>query len=147
MGPYVFTGFVPLSVNPKHGTQGWKVNGNEVTFTNCDGKLNSYFAVLLNANKADYTLNNGWKNSLMYAWYELATPVSDLLPEAIFSPDYDIHHGGCGGYSIGKTETDVTGVTIGQRFSKCEYWYNVLKFNKCITVNITITSYQYGSTL
>ncbi|XP_052247700.1 uncharacterized protein LOC127855856 [Dreissena polymorpha] len=116
MGPYVFTGFVPLSLNFKYGTQGWKVNGNEFKFTNCDGNPNSYFALLLNANKAGYTPNNGGKSSLMYAWYELATPVSELLPEAIFSPDYEIQHGGCGGYSIGKTETDVTGVTIGQRF-------------------------------
>ncbi|XP_052215917.1 uncharacterized protein LOC127834258 isoform X2 [Dreissena polymorpha] len=118
MGPYMFIGFVPLSHNVKGGVQGWKVNGQEFTFTNCDGNPNSYFSVLFNANKPGYTSYNGWKNPLMYAWYNLATqvPVSEELPDALFSPDYEIHHGGCGGYSIGTTEGDITGVAIGQRF-------------------------------
>ncbi|XP_052234811.1 uncharacterized protein LOC127847153 [Dreissena polymorpha] len=59
MGPYVFTGFIPLFHNVKGGVQGWKVNGKEFTFTNCDGNPNSYFAVLFNAIKATYTSYKG----------------------------------------------------------------------------------------
>ena len=120
----MFIGFVPLSHNVKGGVQGWKVNGQEFTFTNCDGNPNSYFSVLFNANKPGYTSYNGWKNPLMYAWYNLATqvPVSEELPDALFSPDYEIHHGGCGGYSIGTTEGDITGVAIGQRFGESNRW-------------------------
>ncbi|KAH3887846.1 hypothetical protein DPMN_011868 [Dreissena polymorpha] len=118
MGPYVFTGFVPLSHNVIHGVQGWKVNGKEFTFTNGDGNPNSYFAVLFNAIKSGYTSYKGWRNNLMHAWYDLATlvPVSDSLPESMFSTNYEIHHGGGGGYSIATTESDITGVAIGQRF-------------------------------
>ncbi|KAH3807797.1 hypothetical protein DPMN_136145 [Dreissena polymorpha] len=60
----------------------------------------------------------GWKNALVFAWYDLANPVpnSDSLPAAMFSPNYEIHHGGCVRYSMGTTEIDVTRDTIGQRF-------------------------------
>ena len=120
MYPYVFVGFIPQSANREGDTQGWKVNGEERTFTNCDGNPNSYLVALFNQNTAGYTANTGDYNTLMFAWYDKASGVSsgEEIADDFFTPTYEAHHGGCGGYSTSSNVPDVTGLAVGVKFSE-----------------------------
>lgn len=120
MTPYVFAGFIPASYTTQGATQGWKVNGEEFTFTNCDGNPNSYIVALFNHGGSAYTSYVGGYNSLMFAWYDKGTAVSssEKVSSNFFTSTYEIHHGGCGGYSIASNVPDVTGLAIGVKFSK-----------------------------
>ncbi|XP_052767928.1 uncharacterized protein LOC128208409, partial [Mya arenaria] len=134
MGPYLYMGFIPKSNNRIRDTQGWRVNGNDFTFINCDGNQNSYFAILYNKKKTSY---NGYRHPdrpIMFAWYDLATTVETPLPQKLFTEEYEIHHGGCGGYSISLNKPDVKGVTAGFRFTvTCAQPVDVVYASKTVT--------------
>ncbi|XP_053405410.1 polycystic kidney disease protein 1-like 3 isoform X2 [Mercenaria mercenaria] len=118
MGPYIYIGFIPASDVYTEAEEGWKCNGQEITFTNCDGNPNSYIAFFFNKENASYTSNQGGYSSIIFCWYELATQVSsnEYLPDEFFTPYFEIHHGGCGGFGRGDTEPDIIGATVGVKF-------------------------------
>lgn len=120
MTPYVFVGFIPAAYTNQGDTQGWKVNGEEFTFSNCDGNPNSYFVALFNHGGSAYTSYVGGYNSLMFAWYDKASQVTsgEEIADDFFTESYEIHHGGCGGYSIAPNVADITGVAVGAKFCK-----------------------------
>ena len=42
---YLYLGFLNQTIaNINNSTQGWRADGTDITFTNCDGNGNSYFA-------------------------------------------------------------------------------------------------------
>lgn len=121
MSPYLYLGFVPKSgVSHYKDTQGWKVQGKDYTFTNCDGNPNSYFSLLYNQNNKAYGTYSHGKTSLLWVWYDYATSASkaDYIPNSFLTSQFEIHFGGCGGYQTSTSFTDVAGVSIGLRFSK-----------------------------
>ncbi|KAH3815439.1 hypothetical protein DPMN_143962 [Dreissena polymorpha] len=117
MAPYIFVGFIPQSLNRKDDLQGWKVNGEDLTFNNCDGNPNSYIAFFFNPSGQGYTDNVGGHNKLMYQWYDGASAVaqSEYLPDEFFANYHEVHQGGCGGYSRGSNVP--TGGAVGMKFS------------------------------
>ncbi|KAH3814513.1 hypothetical protein DPMN_143015 [Dreissena polymorpha] len=116
LAPYIFVGFIPQSMTSRGAVQGWKVNGEELNFTNCDGNPNSYIAFFFNPSGHGYTNNVGAKNKLIYQWYDGATAVaqSEYLPDEFFANYHEVHQGGCGGYSRG-SNVDTWGA-VGMKF-------------------------------
>ena len=41
---YLYLGFLPRSVAAARTLQGWRADGTDITFTNCDANPNSYYA-------------------------------------------------------------------------------------------------------
>ena len=51
MSPYLYVGFIPSNIANRVGAvQGYRVNGADYSFVNCDANPNSYFVFLKNAN-------------------------------------------------------------------------------------------------
>lgn len=120
MTPYVYVGFIPASYTYRGAIQGWKCNGQEYTFSNCDANPNSYVVFMFNHPGVGYTSYSGGKNTLMYPWYDTASQVSssEYLPDEFLAPYHEVHHGGCGGYCRGSNVPDVVRATAGVKFSK-----------------------------
>ncbi|KAH3814505.1 hypothetical protein DPMN_143007 [Dreissena polymorpha] len=119
MAPYIFVGFIPKSMTYQGAVQGWKVNGEELTFQNCNGDPNSYIAFFFNPSGQEYTNYYVRKNNtLMYKWYYDASAVaqSDYIPDEFFTNYYEVHQGGCGGYSQGSVVP--TAGAVGMQFSE-----------------------------
>ncbi|XP_053384566.1 uncharacterized protein LOC123536953 [Mercenaria mercenaria] len=118
LAPYIYVGFIPTSLSNKGDTQGWKINNDPLTFNNCDGNPNSYFAFLFNHNNVGYTNTASGHSSLLFSWYSSATQIPQLeyLPDEFFTSYYEIHHGGCGGFGTADGIADVTGATVGVKF-------------------------------
>ena len=123
MSPYLFVGFIPEARTSRYDIQGWNVEDDDVTFTNCDGNPNSYFVVLFNHNNQEYSSysGGGYFKEIMFAWSLKSNAVvtGDELPDGFYAPEYEIHHGGCGGYSTGSIRPQINGVAIGVKFSEC----------------------------
>ncbi|XP_053396683.1 uncharacterized protein LOC123552744 isoform X1 [Mercenaria mercenaria] len=120
MTPYLYVGFVPKAgVDHYHDTQGWKVQGTDYTFKNCDGNPNSYFSLLYNSQDKAYRNYSHGKTDLLHVWYDYASAANsrDYIPDAFFTDQFEIHFGGCGGYQTSTSFPDVVGVTIGLRFN------------------------------
>ena len=59
MTPYIYVGFLPVAAAKRAGMiQGYRVNGADYTFTNCDANPNSYFVFLKNKNHLTATNYN-----------------------------------------------------------------------------------------
>jgi hypothetical protein len=87
--------FIPVSVAAVSGaTQGFRSNGSDLTFTNCDANPNSYIEFWRTDQgytfAADYTMSLYWRNT------RLASPLT--LPDEYFTRTI-IHQGGCGTHS------------------------------------------------
>ena len=65
MLPYLYVGFLPASVASHRTTQGYRVNGVDRTFRNCDANPNSYFAFLFNHNRVAATPYNPTNSQLV----------------------------------------------------------------------------------
>lgn len=120
MTPYIYVGFIPASYTYRGAIQGWSCNGQDYTFSNCDANPNSYIVFLFNHGGHGYTSYVGGKNTLMYPWYDAASQASgsEYLPAEFLATKWEIHHGGCGGYSRGSNVPDILGATAGVKFSK-----------------------------
>jgi hypothetical protein len=118
--PYLYLGFLPTSVAANRNVQGLTVNGNPLTFHNCDANPNSYVALFANFNETTPT-NYAYHHSFQFSDSLFAghfpNPSARVIP-----PDYflflETHWGGCGTY----TQTDgrpsargVLGANIGFR--------------------------------
>ncbi|XP_021338898.1 uncharacterized protein LOC110440259 [Mizuhopecten yessoensis] len=119
MAPYLYLGFLPVSVAQNRNQQGYRVNGVDYLFTNCDSNPNSYFAFYFNHND-HLPINYGrcCDSTLMHDWITHAHDIPKpryLPPEFFFF--FELHMGGCGGYAIPPTIIhDVQGAALGLRF-------------------------------
>lgn len=143
MTPYIYVGFVPQSLTYRGATHGWKCNGKEYTFSNCDANANSYIVFLFNHNNRGYTSYQGYYNTLMFPWYDTATilSTSENIPDEFFSTIYEIHHGGCGGYGTGRAVSDIKGATVGVKFSTYRF---LLIFFQSVFITLKRFKIIYG---
>jgi hypothetical protein len=115
LGSYIYFGFIPVSGSFIGQTQGFSVNGQDTSFTNCDGKANSYFTLYANlnpSNPSNYSIGSGiigvWMNS------SIPHPLGTFMPSRYFYFT-EIHFGGCGGYSQSSTWAQYEGTAFGLR--------------------------------
>ncbi|KAH3883892.1 hypothetical protein DPMN_007860 [Dreissena polymorpha] len=87
MTPYIFVGFIPKSMTNRGAVQGWKVNGEELTYTNCDGTPSSYIVFFFNPSGQGYKDFDLGHNKLLYQWYDGASVVaqSEFLPDEFYA--------------------------------------------------------------
>ncbi|XP_060599750.1 uncharacterized protein LOC132753327 [Ruditapes philippinarum] len=119
-GSYLYVGFLPISIAASKSTQGYRANGNDFTFSNCDSNPNSYLALFVNHNNNDP--NGKYKKCcykpLMRFWIEdAANQAPNYIPCNYFY-QFEMHMGGCGGYAINGYNTldDIVGAALGFRF-------------------------------
>ncbi|XP_071123486.1 uncharacterized protein [Mytilus edulis] len=98
MSPYIFLGFLPMSLATNYNTQGYRTAGQDYTFKNCDTIPSSYITFYYNPNNA-YPDIVGISNSFMTGWIDRSSPLaSNRNMDAEFYFDWEMHMGGCGGY-------------------------------------------------
>jgi hypothetical protein len=121
MGPYLYLGFLPTYIARSHSIQGYRANGQDFTFRNCDANPNSYLALFVNPKHND---PNGYYKrccytKLMRDWINVGKRTSEFLPCNYFF-QFEMHMGGCGGYAVNgfNTLTDVIGAALGFQFGK-----------------------------
>jgi len=98
---------IPTTVAAVVGaTQGFKSNGTEVTFVNCDGNPNSYIEL--------FAPGLGYNAVVPYAftttWIGTRAPTTAPIPSAYFS-DAAMHQGGCGAHNTSSYWSSTYGVT------------------------------------
>lgn len=119
MTPYIYVGLNPKQLvgrSHRGDTQGYKSNGKDFTFRNCDGNPNGYFAFLFNHNNIS---PSGYRESpaISRKWLESSTRVSgDILPDKFMS-FFELHFGGCGAYAGTNHIPEVTGAAVGIPFT------------------------------
>jgi hypothetical protein len=113
LGPYIYFGFLPASMVGKGTTVGFSANGVQISFQNCDGNPNSYFALFANLNP---TSSNGYSvpGTLIQKWIAASTshPLGTYLPAKYFF-FHETHQGGCGEYSQSNTWNSYYGTAFG----------------------------------
>ncbi|KAH3877462.1 uncharacterized protein LOC127871828 [Dreissena polymorpha] len=117
MGPYVYVGFIPVTDTHLRGTEGYQMDGQDLTFTNCDGNSNSYFVFLFNAHGAAPSSYNPTYALMQKQWIDgaRALPRGRYLPDAYFS-FFEMHFGGCGAYGTPQHLPQVSGAAVGLRY-------------------------------
>lgn len=117
--PYLYLGFLPLNEARQFSVQGYKANGLDFTFGNCDTNPNSYLAFFFNVKNGQPTTYHTrcCYFKLMRDWIDIAGPASNNLPSEFFF-NFEMHMGGCGGYAINGYSTlqDISGAALGMRF-------------------------------
>ncbi|CAC5387903.1 unnamed protein product [Mytilus coruscus] len=93
---FIYLGLLPISLARYNNTQGYRANGKDFTFHNCDRTPNSYFAFYFNLHSDPYP---GWMpNDFTTDWKDTSVKLKHIH----YMPDYFyfqflIHMGGCGG--------------------------------------------------
>lgn len=115
MTPYIFVGLTPIKLpgrNHKGDKQGYRSNGKDITFVNCDGNPNGYFAFLFNHNKVPVT-GKGHSSAISKYWFDSSTIVAgDRVPDK-FLAFFELHFGGCGAYATANHFVAVSGAAVG----------------------------------
>ncbi|XP_060561334.1 uncharacterized protein LOC132721099 [Ruditapes philippinarum] len=119
MQPYLYLGFLPRGVAKAKNVQGYKANGQDYTFKNCDRRPHSYIAFFFNPDHKDptnYQLTCCYSD-LMHHWLDTGKKASTYLNQCYFF-QIEIHMGGCGGYAVNgfNTMEPVCGAALGMRF-------------------------------
>ena len=116
MGPYIYLGFLPEFIADSKTEQGYRANGKDVTFKNCDAKPNSYMAFFFNPDNNDPTSKKEVRRKRMRQWIAVSTNATENLPPRYF---YQVEMHMCGGYMVsGKgTFTDIIGAAVGIPFT------------------------------
>ncbi|XP_052071805.1 uncharacterized protein LOC127710092 [Mytilus californianus] len=98
MAPYLFLGFLPVSLTNKSTTQGYRAAKHDFTFKNCDANPNSYITFYYNPNKT-YPGRVGVSNNFMNGWINWSSTLSqsEYMNNEFFF-DFEMHMGGCGGF-------------------------------------------------
>ena len=120
MAPYIYLGFLPQIIAKSKSTQGYRANGRDFTFTNCDANPNSYMALFYNPKNKSPT-NYHTKccyNKFMRQWVDVSIPATHNLPSKYFF-QIEMHMGGCGGYIVNgyNTFSDIKGAAVGIPFT------------------------------
>ena len=127
LGPYLYLATLPKSEANKRTKQGFKSNGREVSFTNCDANPNSYFAFF--PNPRERAPSNYHRSNLVYEragvavnWRGTAKrPPSGRRMPLDFFLFTEMHFGGCGTYTssdrwlLSGTRYKALGTAIGLR--------------------------------
>lgn len=124
LGPYIFLGFLPISLTKNYNTQGYRASGVDYTFKNCDANPNSYLAFYMNP-KLKQPGNVGYTNAFMTQWITYSTPLE--FPQYMDSSlyfEWEMHMGGCGGLTTSKVVSD-TKAALGLPFEIPEAWKHV----------------------
>ena len=94
IGNYVYIGLQPISSIYPGATEGFIANGNSISYTNCDGNPNSYWALFANLNP---TSSSGYAsgNGVFDSWLNTALP----HPSGTYMPSTyfyfaEMHQGG-----------------------------------------------------
>lgn len=96
---YLFLGLLPKKNSRASQVEGFKSNGHNVSFTNCDGAKNNYFA-FFSAKTATHTpvlacddtkLDTNWRGTA------ISPKSSSIMPTKFFMLT-EMHFGGCGCY-------------------------------------------------
>lgn len=121
LAPYLYLGFLPVSLANHVNPQGYRANGQDFNFVNCDRNPNSYFVFYFNPNHklpVGY-VNRCCESTLMHSWITVAhtLPAAYSMPDEFYF-DYEIHFGGCGGYAFIHHHNDINGAALGVRFGK-----------------------------
>ena len=105
MNEYILLGILPKLVAKNNNTQGFKSNGVNVHFNNCDANPNSLFAFMPNynlQNTSNKALNSRYeKSGVAVDWRSQSIPIPnpDLkMPNEFFFLT-ELHFGGCGCYT------------------------------------------------
>lgn len=115
MTPYIFVGLTPVNLhdrNHRGDKQGYRSNGKDITFVNCDGNPNGYFAFLFNHNKVSVS-GKGQSPAISRKWIDTSARVAgDRVPDKFFA-FFELHFGGCGAYATPNHFVDVSGAAVG----------------------------------
>lgn len=96
---YLFLGLLPTAKSKKGDTQGLKSNGHDVTFKNCDGNANNYFAFYSRPNNKEPNYNGNYETKgIAVKWRSTAIQHSTRMPREYFLFTA-IGFGGCGCYT------------------------------------------------
>jgi hypothetical protein len=121
MAPYLYLGFLPKSVAASRTQQGYRAGGTDYAFTNCDANANSYMALYFNPKNLDPKgyYRTCCNTPLMNHWVSHAkpVPVQKDMPRQFYM-DFEMHMGGCGGYTVGQSYSQVDSIALGLRFGK-----------------------------
>lgn len=119
LAPYLYLGFLPISLANHVNPQGYRASSQDFRFTNCDRNPNSYFVFYFNPNHKAPTgyVNHCCESSLMHSWITVAQnlPSAYNMPDEFYF-DYELHFGGCGGYAFIHHHNDINGAALGVRF-------------------------------
>ncbi|CAC5389073.1 unnamed protein product [Mytilus coruscus] len=116
MSPYIFLGFLPLSLATNNNTQGYRTAGVDYTFKNCDRNPNSYLTFYYNPNNA-YPGKVGSSNTFMMGWIDRSSSLaSSRHMSADFYFDWEMHMGGCGGFMTSQSVSNI-GAALGLPFA------------------------------
>ena len=94
IGNYVYIGLIPAALVHTGDTEGFIANGQSLSFTNCDGNGNTYFALFANLNPTStsgYAMGNGIFDSWLNA--ALAHPLGTYMPDSYYYYA-EMHQGG-----------------------------------------------------
>ena len=118
MSPYVFIGVIPANLMRRDQTEGFKINGHEAFYTNCDGVTNSYFAFLFNKNHAsEVSYAPGPNMALQLRTWDKGLPSVNYIPQSFYTP-FEFHFGGCGGFATLEDFPEFRGAAVGLRYGK-----------------------------
>ncbi|XP_076090268.1 uncharacterized protein LOC143062460 [Mytilus galloprovincialis] len=93
---FIYLGLLPVSMARNNNTQGYRANGKDFAFQNCDRKPNSYFAFYFNLHSDPYpgcmqnNFTTGWKDT------SVKLQKTHYMPGYYYFP-FLMHMGGCGG--------------------------------------------------
>ncbi|KAL4233968.1 hypothetical protein ACF0H5_005623 [Mactra antiquata] len=112
LSPYIYIGINPLGGSQRGQRQGYRSNGKNIEFTNCDGNPNGYFVFLFN--HAEVPLHNhGYSPAIARQWIDTSTLVTtDKIPIKFMSK-FELHFGGCGAYATSDHFGDVIKAAVG----------------------------------
>ena len=96
---YLFLGLLPKASSIKGDTQGLKSNGENVTFTNCDGNANNYFVFYSRPNNKEPNYNGRYeRQGIAVKWRSTAIQHYTRMPREYFLFTA-LGFGGCGCYT------------------------------------------------
>ena len=101
IAPYLYVGTLPAYYSSRTNPQGFRSNGLAMTYHNCDGNANNYFAFFARSN-GQPAAHDGCENSgIIPNWRKSARNHGTKMPHAYFFFT-EMHFGGCGCYSESK---------------------------------------------
>ncbi|XP_052071794.1 uncharacterized protein LOC127710087 [Mytilus californianus] len=98
MSPYLFLGFLPISLTRDKTIQGYRAGDRDFTFRNCDANPNSYITFYFNPNSS-HPRRVGNSDIFMTGWMDYSSLIDNSLSMGSeFYFDFEMHMGGCGGF-------------------------------------------------
>ncbi|XP_063400125.1 uncharacterized protein LOC134684748 [Mytilus trossulus] len=116
MSPYIFLGFLPISLATNNNTQGYRTAGVDYTFENSDTNPNSYITFYYNPNNS-YPGRAGKSKIFMTGWIDRSSLLAaNKSMSADFYFDWEMHMGGGGGFMTSQSVSN-TRAALGLPFA------------------------------